>query len=259
MNINKSTFFSSLNKEVEEILEMQKEKKKFPIKSGYLEFDSNIGGFEKGQLTLIGAYNGHPILREFALSLARNIGMWLDDKIDDSQYHLYYYSLLLSEKQIAQRLISIEANKDLLRLKRHTGLLSKEYQPLKDIVESFKKCRIIFNTTSNSCFSKILSNSYLLKGTDIDVIIIDNLELIANKSSMKKSEIIIQLREVAKEFNIPVIVLSERYSPDLEIFTDVSCVIKELNYKKSLKTRVNFNLTITKNVNGQLGPITLHN
>jgi len=183
------------------------------LKTALTDLDKKIGGLHKSDLIIIA---GRPSMGKtaFATNIASNICM---DKLNlKKKNNVLFFSLEMSSEQLATRLLS-EMSK-IPSEKIRTGNISKmDFENLLKNSEKIKNLSLFIDDSPALTLSAIRSRSRRLKRKDgLDLIIIDYLQLInsesrnLNDNRVKEiSEITRGLKAIAKEFNIPVIALSQ--------------------------------------------------
>jgi len=183
------------------------------LKTALSDLDKKIGGLHKSDLVIIA---GRPSMGKtaFATNIASNICM---DKLNlKKKNNVLFFSLEMSSEQLATRLLS-EMSK-IPSEKIRTGNISKmDFENLLKNSEKIKNLSLFIDDSPALTLSAIRSRSRRLKRKDgLDLIIIDYLQLInsesrnSNDNRVKEiSEITRGLKAIAKEFNIPVIALSQ--------------------------------------------------
>ncbi len=183
------------------------------LKTALSDLDKKIGGLHKSDLIIIA---GRPSMGKtaFATNIASNICM---DKLNlKKKNNVLFFSLEMSSEQLATRLLS-EMSK-IPSEKIRTGNISKtDFENLLKNSEKIKNLSLFIDDSPALTLSAIRSRSRRLKRKDgLDLIIIDYLQLInsesrnMNDNRVKEiSEITRGLKAIAKEFNIPVIALSQ--------------------------------------------------
>ena len=183
------------------------------LKTALSDLDKKIGGLHKSDLIIIA---GRPSMGKtaFATNIASNICM---DKLNlKKKNNVLFFSLEMSSEQLATRLLS-EMSK-IPSEKIRTGSISKmDFENLLKSSEKIKNLSLFIDDSPALTLSAIRSRSRRLKRKDgLDLIIIDYLQLISSESRnlndnrvKEISEITRGLKAIAKEFNIPVIALSQ--------------------------------------------------
>nr|YP_008965826.1 replication helicase subunit [Porphyridium purpureum]BAO23802.1 replication helicase subunit [Porphyridium purpureum] len=179
------------------------------LKSGFKDMDSITRGFQKSDLIILAA---RPSIGKtaFALNVASNVAKSSGEKV-------LYFSLEMSKEQLFLRLISSATNTSRLRLEDLR--ISKE-QLLK-IQEHTKNISSILIDDSALINHDYIANQlqeYQNKKDNIALIIIDYLQLMqdvhpSSKQEIKRaqelSNITRSLKNTARSFNVPIILLSQ--------------------------------------------------
>ncbi len=184
------------------------------LKTGLKDFDKKIGGLHKSDLIIIA---GRPSMGKtaFATNIAANI---CNQKITEKENHhnVLFFSLEMSSEQLATRLLSEISN--IPSEKIRTGNISKiDFENLMKSSNKLKNLSLFIDDSPALTLSAIRSRSRRLKRKiGLDLIILDYLQLIhsesrnLNDNRVKEiSDITRGLKAIAKEFNIPVIALSQ--------------------------------------------------
>lgn len=178
------------------------------IASGFTELDTITGGFGPGELTIIAA---RPAMGKtaFLLSLLRNISV-------EQKKPVAYFSLEMSSENVVQRLIS--QHTDVSSDKIRKGKLdASEYQRIMSKTDAIKEAPFFIIDEPGISPEKIRLIARNLKASDdIQLIIVDYLQLMGTgkrKYSVSReqevSEISRNMKNIAQELQIPVIVTSQ--------------------------------------------------
>ena len=171
--------------------------------TGFSDLDKVISGLNKSDLIIVGA---RPAMGKtsFALCLARNVAVMAKKKV-------LFFSLEMTKEQIAQRVLSTEAR--VLSTKMRTGLLNEqEWMRISTATSALYECPLYFDDTSNITVPEMKARIRRMK--DIDCVIIDYLQLMKSGQRTENrvqevSEITRNLKLMAKDLNVPVIVLAQ--------------------------------------------------
>lgn len=178
------------------------------ISSGFSNLDLLTQGFQKSDLIIIA---GRPSTGKTALSL--NIAL---NCIKTSRLPVLFCSLEMSREQILYRLLSSETGINLMKLK--SGQLTEnDWIKLNKIIKIIAKLPFLIDDTADLSIQKIRSKIKIniLEQRQIGLIIIDYLQLIQGLQShngnrtQELSQITRYLKNLAKEFNLPIIALSQ--------------------------------------------------
>ena len=177
------------------------------ISSGFFDLDLLTQGFQKSDLIIIA---GRPSMGKtaFALNLARNIA-------ELQLFPVTIFSLEMSRQQIMYRFLSIESQIVNSRLKAG-NINSDEWNLVSKAISHLASLKIYVDDTPSSSLIDIRAKLTRLKSTtgQIGAVIIDYLQLITdstykNNRVQELSKITRNLKILAREFDTPVIVLSQ--------------------------------------------------
>lgn len=184
--------------EVEKIY--NKEKELTGIPSGYTRIDRITGGWMPGDLIIVAA---RPSMGKtaFALNLAKNIASF--------KYPIAVFSLEMSYNQLVSRLLSGESGYSNVEI-RNANI---NFDKLVESSHSIASLPVFIDDTPGLSLFELRSKvKKLIIKQGIKMIIIDYLQLMTNKSESREQEISSisrGLKLIAKEFDIPVIALSQ--------------------------------------------------
>lgn len=263
--------------EIDRLTEMEKDEtgKFAPIKVGISDFDNFLGGLNNSDLFLLAARPGVG-KTSFALNIAYNIAL-------SAQYNprksVVFFSLEMSKEQLARRIIStacrIESEK--LRL----GKLDRNDwdELLKVWRTNIRDLSFFIDDTPN--ITALDMKSKVRKVPNLGLIVIDYLQLMNSARNIESrvqeiSEITRSLKLMAKELNVPVILLSQlsrgiekredqtpqlsdlRDSGSIEQDADVVVFLSRDYYEKDAAQKNACAVHIAKNRHGSVGKITLN-
>jgi replicative DNA helicase len=248
------------------------------LPSGFNELDALTQGFQKSDLIIIA---GRPSMGKTALCL--NIAL---NVIKNSKLPVLIFSLEMSKEQIMYRLLAMETNISQMRLKSGK-IYQNDWLKLNKIIKILSKLPFFIDDTPDLAIHDIRSKikTLVFEQTQIGLIIIDYLQLM--QSSKLKIENRVQelsiitrsLKNIAREFNIPIIALSQlsrsvenridkrpilsdlRESGSIEQDADLVLMLYRTKYYNS--TQINeqtsylTELIIAKHRNGPIGSIKL--
>ena len=171
--------------------------------TGFTDLDKAITGLNRSDLLIIGA---RPAMGKtsLALNLARNTAMMGKKKV-------LFFSLEMTKEQLAQRVLSTEASVESPKMR--TGNISgQEWANLATATALLSNCELYFDDTSNMTVSEMKSRIRRLR--DVDAVFVDYLQLMKSGSRVESrvqevSEITRNLKLMAKDLNIPVVVLAQ--------------------------------------------------
>jgi replicative DNA helicase len=178
------------------------------LRSGFQDLDSIIQGFQKSDLIIIA---GRPSMGKTALSL--NI---LINVIKYSKLPILFFSLEMSKEQIMYRLLAMETNVNQMRL-RNGKLSQNDWIKVNKMVNILSKLPLFIDDTSDLSVQNIRSKikTLMFEQTQVGLVIIDYLQLMQNSRLkvenrvQELSQITRSLKIIAREFNIPIIALSQ--------------------------------------------------
>lgn len=173
------------------------------LSSGYAHLDRLCGGFGNGDLIIVaGATN----IGKSALLL--DIVNRLSLKNDHAGA---YFSLEMNAYEIFYRLVSKIANVDLIDIKTPKYLKDKERQDVIKAMSKLSTSKFFLDVTPVSNINKLIAKAKKIKAKEnIEFVCIDYLQLISFKAKDQArheilSEITKDLKQLARELNIPVI------------------------------------------------------
>ena len=248
------------------------------IASGFYDLDSLTQGFQKSDLIILA---GRPSMGKtaFVLNIAENI-------VKKYKIPVLFFSLEMSKEQLIYRLLSNQTGISQTRLK--IGNLYKEdWQELKESIQMYSRLPFFIDDQANLTTQDIRSKlkQILFEQNRVGVIIIDYLQLLVNSKLKSEnrvqelSQITRALKNLAKEFQIPIITLSQlsrnvetrinkrpvlsdlRESGSIEQDADLVLMLYRENYYNPMIEK-NENITpaeliIAKHRNGPLGMVEL--
>lgn len=249
------------------------------LSSGFYDLDSFTQGFQKSDLIIIA---GRPSMGKTALAL--NIGLNI---IKESNNPVLFFSLEMSKEQLTYRLLTNETEISNLRLK--TGNLYKDdWIKLNQTIKRLSSSPLFIDDTPNLSILDIKTKikKIIFEQNNLGLIIIDYLQLMqtSNNQTINRTQEISQitraLKNIAREFNVPIIVLSQlsrnvenrvnkrpilsdlRESGSIEQDADLVLMLyRESYYNLVTESNNNLNiveLIIAKQRNGPIGTVELN-
>ena len=243
------------------------------VNTGYSALDAQMGGMHGGQLIILAA---RPAMGKsaFAFNIALNVARMQGKGV-------MIFSLEMSDEEIGRRFLFMES-----RINGHNamqGFLTKDKIP--QLVESaalISNYPIFIDDTPGITPLHIKSKlrRVLAQSNNLGLVIVDYLQLMnlserTESQTVKISTISRYLKEIAKEFDIPVIALSQlsrkteertdkrpmlsdlRESGAIEQDADVVLMLyREGYYKKDITSNVT-EVIVGKNRNGPVGTVKL--
>lgn len=215
------------------------------LPSGFYELDSLTQGFQKSDLIILA---GRPGMGKTALSL--NIAL---TSIKKSQLPVLFFSLEMAKEQIIYRLLSMETNINQIRLKN--GKLSQpDWAKLTKVIKILSKLPLFIDDTADLSINEIQSKikTIIFEQKEIGLIIIDYLQLMQisrtklDNRTQELSQITRSLKTIAREFNIPIIALSQ-LSRNVENRVDKKPVLSDLRESGSIEQDADLVLMLYRN------------
>ena len=248
------------------------------IASGFYDLDSLTQGFQKSDLIILA---GRPSMGKtaFVLNLTENV-------LKQYKLPVVFFSLEMSKEQLIYRLLSNETGISQTRLKLG-NLYKEDWYELKKSIQEYSQLPFFIDDQPNLTTLNIRSRikKILFEQNKISLIIIDYLQLLLSSKSKSEnrvqeiSQITRTLKNIAKEFQIPIIALSQlsrnvesrvnkrpvlsdlRESGSIEQDADLVLMLyRENYYNPTIKKNENINpaeLIIAKHRNGPLGMVNL--
>lgn len=185
------------------------------IPSGFQDFDKLTGGFQPGSLNIIAA---RPSMGKtaFALNIAQRAAI-------DSDVNVLLFSLEMSAEQLAGRLLSAEAQVNLREIEQTGKAGNDEWSAMTEAAAKLSKAPIFIDDSSDLSAMDLRSKCRRFFSKHRDeraMVIVDYLQFMVDTRKFESrvvmiSEISRSLKSVAREFNVPVIALSQ-LSRDVE-------------------------------------------
>ncbi len=176
------------------------------LPTGYHELDDLLCGLQKSEMIIIA---GRPSMGKtsFALNIAEHIGA-------DHGKPVVIFSLEMSKQQLVERFLCSRGRVDLQRVRKGT-INTNEYEKLRDACSELFNQPIFIDDTPGLTPLMIRAKCRRLKSQyDIQCVLIDYLQLmtLGGKSESRQQEVSTMsryLKSLAKELDIPVVVLSQ--------------------------------------------------
>ena len=215
------------------------------VTSGFYDLDSLTQGFQKSDLIILA---GRPSMGKTALSL--NIASNL---IKNEKLPVLFFSLEMSKEQIMYRLLSMETNINQMRLKSGK-LYQNDWIKLNKIIKTISKFPFFVDDTFNLSIQDIRSKikTILFEQNELALVIIDYIQLMQNTKLKTEnrvqelSEITRSLKTIAREFNIPIIGLSQ-LSRNVENRIDKKPILSDLRESGSIEQDADLVLMLYQN------------
>ena len=246
------------------------------LSSGFSSLDAFLQGFQKSDLIILA---GRPSVGKTALSLTFALNI-----IQNSGLPVIFFSLEMSKEQIMYRILSAETTIPQIKLK-NGQLNQNDWVKLTKVIKIISKLPFFVDETTSLSIQdlRLKLKAILLKQTEIGIVIIDYLQLMETSNvergnrTQELAYITRSLKNLSKEFNIPIIALSQlsrnvdnridqkpilsdlRESGSIEQDADLVLMLsrsKINNIDKKMKSFIT-DLTIAKQRNGPTGTIQL--
>ena len=215
------------------------------IPSGFIGLDSYTDGFQKSELIIIA---GRPSVGKtsFGLNISLNV-------LKKTRLPVLFFSLEMSAQQLMYRLLSMETRLDQMKFK--TGLLNTEdWKKIDLVMRILGKIPVHLHDTPNLSSGdvrkvlKTFSNTY----PQIGLIVIDYLQLMQeplSKNLNRSQEISLitrELKNIAREFTVPIIALSQ-LSRTIDGRIDPKPMLSDLRDSGSIEQDADLVLMLYKN------------
>lgn len=180
------------------------------VPTGYPDFDQLTSGLQRGDLIVLAA---RPSMGKTALAL--NIAANVASKVKDGG--ILFFSLEMSTQELVLRLLSSESRIGLQKI-RKAHISKEEWHYLIDAADNISKWKFIIDDTPGISVQEIRSKARRIVSREkVSIIIVDHLQLVAGTDSNKMvpnrvqeiSYISRNLKAIAKELDLPVVVLSQ--------------------------------------------------
>ncbi len=197
--------------------------------SGFSKLDGVITGLNKSDLLIVAA---RPAMGKtsFVLNIAANVCRHRNDK------EVVIFSLEMSNEQLVTRMLSSESLVESEKLLKGT-IHDDDWTKLADGAERLSRMQIYLDDTAGITVTQMKAKLRRMK--HLGLVIIDYLQLMSSGRRIDNrvteiSEITRQLKLMAKELNVPVIVLSQ-LSRSVESRTDKRPVLSDLRESGSIE------------------------
>ncbi len=179
------------------------------VETGFFALDELTSGFQKGDFIIIA---GRPSMGKTAFAL--NIAAFAAIK---NNVPVAIFSLEMSAESLTQRMLCSEAGVNLRNLRRNI-LTDRDWVNLATAAGNLDRAPIFIDDSASLTMLELKTKARRLKvDYDIQLIIIDYLQMIASASGIKQavsrqqeiSEISRSLKALARELDVPVVVVSQ--------------------------------------------------
>lgn len=215
------------------------------LMTGFYSLDSLTQGFQNSDLIIIA---GRPSIGKTAFSLTLSLNI-----IKYSKLPVVIFSLEMSKEQIMYRLLSMETNISQLNLK--SGKLYKtDWMKLNKIIKILSNLPLFIDDSCNLSVQEIRSKikTIVLQYKKIGLVIIDYLQLMQGPilrngtRAQELSQITQSLKTIAREFNVPIIALSQ-LSRNVENRNDKKPILSDLRESGSIEQDADLVLMLYQN------------
>jgi replicative DNA helicase len=215
------------------------------LSSGFYELDSLTQGFQKSDLIIVA---GRPSMGKTAFSLTMGLNI-----IKTSKLPILFFSLEMSKEQIMYRLLAMETNINQMRL-RSGKLYRNDWIKLNKVIKIISKLPFFVDDTSDLSIQDIRSKikTIIFEQTQIGLIVIDYLQLMQNSKLklenrvQELSQITRSLKNIAREFNVPIIALSQ-LSRNVENRVNKKPILSDLRESGSIEQDADLVLMLYRN------------
>ncbi|MEK9727847.1 MAG: replicative DNA helicase [Candidatus Margulisiibacteriota bacterium] len=243
--------------------------------TGYKDFDLLCSGFQPSDLIILAA---RPAMGKTTLAMNFALNAALQGNAG-----VAVFSLEMPKEQLALRMLSSEAKVDMSRL-RTANIAEQEYRGLAKALGRLSEAPIFIDDTPGISPMQMRAKCRrLMMDNDIKIVMIDYLQLMRlgrkriESRFQEVSEIVREIKAIAKELNLNVIALSQlsrdvekrgvdalpklsdlRESGEIEQTADMVLFIHREDYYDSSNTKTGLaNLIIAKQRNGPTGKVEL--
>ena len=201
------------------------------ITTGFRDLDEKTSGLQKSDLIILAA---RPAMGKtaFALTVALNAAV-------KGGASVLVFSIEMAKEQLGQRLLAMESRVDMQSLKKGK-LQRRDWDDINDALDILSKANIRIDDTAGVSIMEMKSKCRRLKAeAGLDLVIIDYLQLMnpegrADSRTQEISVISRNLKLLARELDVPVIVLSQ-LSRAPETRTDHRPMLSDLRESGSIE------------------------
>ena len=244
------------------------------VPTGFADMDYKTGGLQNGDMIIVAA---RPSMGKttFAMNIAANVAI-------KEKMCVGVFSLEMSKESLGLRLLCSEAEIDAKKLKTK-NVQDFEWKKVARAFSRLSEAPIFIDDSSSISILELQAKARRLKAEhNVRLIVIDFLTLVRGSQKRPESryheisEIARMLKGLAKELNVPVIVISQlnrnieqrhdqepkmsdlRESGEIEQLADLILFVhRQSYYDKSLENDNSASIIIAKHRNGETGAIDL--
>lgn len=184
------------------------------LPTGFSDMNKILGGLQSSDLIIVA---GRPGMGKtsFALSLALNVSEYIRDQ-EKNQASIAFFSLEMSDEQLVTRLISMKSNVNSQRI-RNGQVRDEEFSKVSLACNNISELNLIIDDNPAISIAELRNRARrMMRKEKLKAIFVDYLQLLRGSARSSEanrvneiSEISRGLKAIAKEFNIPVIALSQ--------------------------------------------------
>ena len=205
------------------------------VPTGFKDVDHIFNGLQKSDLILVAA---RPAMGKtaFTLNIAQNVTMLYDKTVA-------FFSLEMGKEQLVGRILSSVAGVSSEKLRRAYNMDPTDWEKVIAAADRMSKSKLFIDDTPGLTVQDMRSKLRRLKVEHgLDLVIVDYIQLMQGRNAGKGSEnrqqevseISRNLKLIAREFNVPVIALSQ-LSRSVESRPDKRPVLSDLRESGSLE------------------------
>ena len=209
------------------------------VPTGFKDVDHVFNGLQKSDLILVAA---RPAMGKtaFTLNIAQNVTMMYDKTVA-------FFSLEMGKEQLVARILSSVAGVSSEKLRR-ANMDPADWEKVIAAADRMSKSKLFIDDTPGLTVQDMRSKLRRLKVEHgLDLVIVDYIQLMQGRNSGKGSEnrqqevseISRNLKLIAREFNVPLIALSQ-LSRGVESRPDKRPVLSDLRESGSPRTRCGY-------------------
>jgi replicative DNA helicase len=230
------------------------------VSTGFNDLDTLTFGLHRAEMIVLAA---RPSMGKTALALnIAEAAVLGTQKKDFCPIPTLFFSLEMSAEQLAMRILCGRARINMSKLRE--GFLRKEhYQTLASTASEIKKAPLWIDESTNITILEMRAKARRIKAQcDLGFIVIDYLQLIAGTDpkaprEQQISEISRGLKAMAKELNVPVLVLSqlnresekERRQPRLSDLRESGAIEQDADLVLLLSKKIKEDTNVQENLN----------
>jgi replicative DNA helicase len=179
------------------------------VPTGFKDLDNKLSGLQNSDLIILAA---RPSMGKtsFALDIARNAAI-------RHGIPTAIFSLEMSTQQLVDRMLSAESRVDAWKLRTGKLTLDKEFEQIRASLDPLSKAPLFIDDQAANNILKIRSVVRRLKHEkNLGLVVIDYLQLMTPVQSKNNDNVVQQITEIsrslkqlAKEFDVPVLALSQ--------------------------------------------------